>query len=54
MPAATWSTTWNGDALARFGGLFYCSAVGPARKDGRGAAVAVAASETVSEAAING
>ena len=54
MPAAIWNPTWDGDALARLGGLFYCSAVGPARKDGRGAAVAVAASETVSEAAPNG
>jgi len=33
-------------------GFFYCSAVGAIRKDARGAAVAVAAAATVSEAAI--
>jgi hypothetical protein len=51
MPAVIWSGTSSIEASARFGGLFYCPAVGSTRKGERGAVVAVAAAETVSEAA---
>ncbi len=52
MPAVIWNMTLSIEILARFSGLFYCLAVGAIRKDVRGAAVAVAVAETVSEAAL--
>jgi hypothetical protein len=39
MPAVIWSGTSSIEASARFGGLFYCPAVGSTRKGERGAVV---------------